>query len=404
MGRFSNTTYKNTVESIVHSVKETLNNPYYLWANKSPTIVDYYNINLKASTLDEGSLVEYNDYGEDSPIKYNLVKDFVLYGIDQIQTALNNDEYGLQADTISGEAYILPNTIKPCSGDYFRINYMKEKLLFSVIEVSFDTMDNGNNMYKITYELSPDPKVELDRCIFDTYKFIVQNIGTDFNCIIKDTIMDQIDILDNTVEALKEYFVTLFYNERVQTFIFSFLEHNFYDPYMIEFIIRNNIINYDGSDFVYIGHQTQLKPMFPINYKRTLFYALETKDLKGIRKYVNKAKGTAITNRMTTFYNRPEVYFEIDYEPITKDWGIIPTFFDELYEHIESAKPFIDMEDGNFNVYNIIIKYFNDLPITKDDLDVLDHFYVQDHHMLFYAIPAIIFCLNEKLDRLMEKE
>lgn len=403
MGRFSNTTYKDTVESIVSSVKETLNNPYYLWANKSPTIVDYYNINRKASTLDEGSIIEYAQNGSQSPLRYNRIKDFVIYGIEQIQVSLINDEYGLQGDTISAEGFILPNTIEPLSGDFFVISYLKEKYLFNVVEVSFDTLDNGSNMYKFTYELSPYPLKDLEKNVVDEYKFIVQNVGTDFNCVIKDTIFDQMNLVDNTIEILKEYFVSMYYNNRVQTFVFRFLENNFYDPYIIEFLIDNNIINYNGSDYVYIGHQTPIQPVFPIKYKETFFRALEKKDKTNIRKYKTKAMGFAIKNRMSVFYNRPEVYFEITYDAVTKDWGIIPTFFDELLEHIESGELFTE-DDGNFYVYNIIIKYFNDQKITTTDLNLIENFDFQQHHMLFYAIPAVIFCLNHKMDELMEKE
>ena len=40
------------------------------------------------------------------------------------------------------------------------------------------------------------------------------------------------------IDALKKYFQELFYNERVQTFIFMDLtEFRMYDPYMIEFLI-----------------------------------------------------------------------------------------------------------------------------------------------------------------------
>ena len=403
MGRFSNTTYKDTVESIVSSSKEILNNPYYLWANKSPTIVDYYNINKRASSLDEGSVIEYAQNGSNSPLRYNRVRDFIIYGIEQIQVSLVNDEYGLQGDTIAGEGFVLPNTVEPLSGDYFVISYLKEKYIFNITEVSFDTLDNGSNMYKFTYELSPYPLKDLEKNVVEEYRFIIQNIGTNFNCVIKDTLFDQIELVDKTIEILKEYFISMYYNERVQTFTYRFLENNFYDPYMIEFLINNDIINYDGSDYVYIGHQTPLKGIFPLKYKETFFHALEEKDLKGIRNYKTKAMGFAIKNRMSVFYNRPEVYFEITYDAVTKEWGIIPTFFDELIEHIENNELFTE-DDGNFYVYNIIIKYFNNETIVPNDLKLAEKFDFQYHHMLFYAIPAVIFCLNHKMDELMEKE
>lgn len=403
MGRFTNTTYKNTIDSIVTTSKEFINNPYYLWASKSPTIVDYYNINMKQSTLDEGSLIEYSTVGDYSPIRYNKIRDFVLYGIGQMQANLVNEEFGLQSDTISGEAYIIPNTINPCSGDYFSIKYVKENYIFKVVESTFDTLDNGSNVYKISYELSSNTRDKLEENVCKNYKFLAQNIGTDFNSVIEIGSIEQIEKIDSVVETLKEYYVSLFYNKRVETFTYKFLENNFYDPYMIEFLIRNDIINFNGDDYVYIGHQTKLSPMFPLEYKKTLFYAMEKKDKNCIRYYRNKAMGYAIKAHMTTFYSRPETYFEIDYDTATKAWGIIPTFFDECIDHIESGETF-SFNDGNFYVYNILIKYFNDKEITDEDLELIDRFDLKQHHMLFYVIPAIIFCLNKKLDNLMQKE
>lgn len=400
MGRFSNTTYKDTVQNIVSSIKETINNPYYLHANKSPTIVDYYNIDKRASTLDEGSMIEYAQNGMDSPLRYNRIKDFIIYGLEQIQVSLTNDEYGLQGEVITGDGVILPNTVVPVSGDQFVITYLKERYIFLITEVSFDTLDNGGNMYRITYELSSLSLDDLDKNVINDYKFIIQNIGTEFNCVIKNTLFDQLELVDKVVEALKDYFVTLYYSERVQTFIFSFLEYNFYDPYMIEFLIANEIINYNGSSYVHIAHQTPVNHLFPLKYKDTFFHALEEKDTENIHNYKNKAMGIAIKNRMSTFYNRPEVYFELNYDAPTKEWGIVPTYFDELLDHISSNELFTE-NDGNFYIYNIIIKYFNDRDINTDDLKLIKKFDLKNHHMLFYAIPAIIFCLNSKMDDMM---
>ena len=403
MGGFSNTTYKDTINSIVTTSKEFINNPYYLWANKSPTIVNYYSINKQLSTLDEGSLLEYSNVGEYSPLRFNKIEDFIIYGLEQIQTSLVNEEFGLQTDGISGEAFILPNTITPCSGDYFSITYLKEKIIFKIIETTFDTLDNGGNIYKITYELSSDSEERLEQNVCKHFHFLPQNIGTGYNCVIEMTVKEQVEKIDAVIEMLKEYFVSLFYSERVQTFTFRFLENNFYDPYMIEFLIRNEIINFNGDEYVYIGHQTRLSPMFPLEYKKTLFYALEKRDKNNIRYYKTKAMGCAIKAHMTTFYSRPETYFELNYDPITKDWGIVPTFFDECIDHIESGELF-DIDDGNFYAYNIIIKYFNDMDINVTDLELIERFDLKQHHMLFYIIPSIIFCLNKQLDDLMQKE
>ena len=53
-GKFINTTHSENIGRLVDSTKKIINNPYYLWANRQPTIVLYFNQNKEMSTVDEG--------------------------------------------------------------------------------------------------------------------------------------------------------------------------------------------------------------------------------------------------------------------------------------------------------------------------------------------------------------
>ena len=55
MGKFSDTRYVNTIDSLVNATKSKLENPYYQFADKKPTKVTYYSQNIEKSTLDESS-------------------------------------------------------------------------------------------------------------------------------------------------------------------------------------------------------------------------------------------------------------------------------------------------------------------------------------------------------------
>ena len=129
-GKFINTTHNDNLNKMVFGLQNIIQNPYYKWLNSTPTLTDYYNRNVEASTLDEGAKIEYSDGGDDSPIKYNLIKNFYIYGIERIQVQLENDEYGASGTPIEGECIVLPNTITPYPGDYFKIPYIKEDRLF----------------------------------------------------------------------------------------------------------------------------------------------------------------------------------------------------------------------------------------------------------------------------------
>ena len=59
-GRFTNTAYSETVNSLLGTMKDALKNNYYKYSDKQPTPVEYFHINKQASTLDEGSKLAYN--------------------------------------------------------------------------------------------------------------------------------------------------------------------------------------------------------------------------------------------------------------------------------------------------------------------------------------------------------
>ena len=66
-GRFSNTKYSDTMNSLLGTMKKAVKNNYYKYSDKAPTPVEYFHIDKDASTLDEGSRLAYNNLGEDSP-------------------------------------------------------------------------------------------------------------------------------------------------------------------------------------------------------------------------------------------------------------------------------------------------------------------------------------------------
>ena len=151
MGKFVNTKYNETMDIMVDNLKNLMNNPYYKWSDKSGTSTTYYNQNKEKSTLDEGSKLQYNDLDSNCPTWYNQIDNLFIYGLEAVSISMENGDYGASSGEISGEGIILPNTIVPYPGDYFKINYLKEKtLLFRVTDVSTDTLEVGSNIYKIS--------------------------------------------------------------------------------------------------------------------------------------------------------------------------------------------------------------------------------------------------------------
>lgn len=398
-GKFINTTFSDNINTLVDNAKNIINNPYYLYNDSLPTIVTYFNINKEMSTLDEGFKGIMSDVGKDSPLYYNIVEEFYLYGLEQIQIQMEHGEFGAESSEISGEAILLPNTIIPYVGDYFKIPYLQENLMFRVTGASQDTLENGSNMYKIQYMLESGKIQERDLNIKDRYSMISNNVGTGFNVILNNKKVDLIKELENYLYRLKVYFTNTFYNDRVQSFIYLYKGMRFYDPYMTQFLMDNDLLN-GGDEYIYITQQVSLRSYFPIEYDRTFFRCLENKDFKRLRKYDYTAISRYIDGVDTSIFStRQEEYLEVDFKynnPHRSFYGVIPCFPDELIEHIESKKLF----DDENSIYNIIIKYAANMDISSYDLEFMD-FDICNNVKIFYAIPCIIYCIESFIKRMM---
>ena len=398
-GKFTNTSYNDTVHSLLGAMNSALNNNYYKYSDKPPTPVEYFHINKQASSLDEASRLAYNNVGVDSPLRFNLIHNMMLYGIEQIQLQYSSEEFGIESAAIEGDAYVLPNTITPYPDDQFCITYLKKQIVFKVTHVDPDTLEDGSNVFKISYRSSTSSVLSLQRQVVDEYELIMNNVGTEMNPILKSSAVDFIKKVEQHLISLKQFYKRLFYNKRVQTFIFQYRNDNFYDPYMIEFLRKNKILEGDG-EYIYIQHQLTLEPLFPAYYNKTMFACLENKDLVHVDQYEIMGVGRGITNEFTIFANRMEPYWEIYYNyPIGYEvLDMIPCFKRILIDHIIGE----ELIESKYTYYNIIIKYMLSVDIDENDISQLDTINFENSSLLFYAIPCIIYCLEQYINNVMK--
>lgn len=402
MSKFINTKRKVTIDSLVEGLKDNLKNPYYLHNDKQPFIVTYYNLDLAASTLDEGTKTEYSALGKDSPFKFNKINNFYLYGIDHIVTSWESGDWGLESDSIEGEAVILPNTIEPIANDYFVINHINKPLLFKVLHVSADTLENGGNFYKISYKLDQLSTDSIEKQVKDEYEMLINNIGTQFKSVIRSTEYKYIDKVDDILDRLKRYYLDLFYSNRVQTFVFHHNGFIMYDPYMIEFLIRNKILK-DNDEYIYITHQTTLPNTFSLDYDRTFFRFIEIPEINLKRKPRIYSQARGVDEYLSILSFREEDYMKIEYiddESITDRYLYILDNFDkEMVNNIFEGKLY------EFDDYrNIIIKHCLNKEITKEDIYLLEDIEFDNNIELFYNIPIIIYIINNNIENLLKNK
>ena len=409
MGKIIETTYHNTVGRITSFANDLLNNSFYTLNDKRPSIVTYYNINQTESTLDPGSKLAYDNIGDESPIRYNRIEDFIIYGFNRIELQLENDEFGLEAEKITADMFILPNTIKPTEGDYFEVEHIKDSSwLFIVTDVQQDTLENGSNVYKCQYKLEYVDHDRILNNVVEDFTMIEKREGTNVVKVVETNKLAKAKEMDKIAVTLKSYFNELFYSNKVQTFIYMDLtEWRVYDEYMIEFLIRNNILANGLDSFVYVCHQLEVNKTFSLEYDGTIFRALELRDKDRLRTARRCFRLEDISNEYATiFASRYEAYFKTFY--IKPAYDIVyngVAFPDELVYDIIEHNLVADDKDLNEVTplwRNIIVKYFYNEEYTKDEVESILNIDFTESIQAFYMIPTLILCLEYAIEKLLK--
>ena len=411
-----NTSHTTMTQSVIDLQSDLVKNPFYLFNDKKGTPVDYYNLNTSMSTLDPALKLHYSDYGDDSPLRFNIIKDLYIYGIDRITMNLENSDFGMTSNEITGDAIILPDTITPYPGDYFVINMTKQRYLFNVTGVSTDTFDNGGNYWRIEYRLKYLNDDEFRPLIVDEFNFVSGNVGTNYSPVLLKSKFDMLKILDDGAVNLKNLFKGLYFNDKVQTYTFVYLYHltdismhsnYFYDPYMMEFIIRNEILRDTSGIYDFIDHKTHLKPEFNIKYNHSIWKILETNEKEELPSCRYSSSAIYINDPATIFGSRYEEYFEMTYgtpnpalEPYAPSIDILDP---QVVGHILENQLF--ETNGRYGKYNILVKYFNhDFDYKPEDIVPFERIHEDEcNSENFFLIPMVIYIIEKYIKESMTR-
>lgn len=409
MGKILNTTFRDSVSQLTGFYNDLVNNPFYLFNDQKPTICTYYNINKDYSTLDPGSKLAYDNIGEDTPIRFNRIYDFILFGFNKIQLETNVDDFGVEAEKITGDCVVIPNNFIPTEGDYFEINHIKDQTwLFIVTDVQKDTLDNGANVYKIMYRLEYNSNYRLLPKIIYNFRCIEVREGTNIISIVRCEDYDTAEIMDNVAVMLKKYFCDLFYRDTVQTFIYEDLtEYRIYDPYMIEFLMRNKILNNGDEGYIHVDQKINLPKTFSIDYDKTFLRCFELRDKDNLLKSLRNVNILDIRDVSygTIFFSRFENYYRAVYVdaslPIFTTYCIDEDLLYAIKDH-KLVKLGVSETDSEIKPElwkNVIIKYFYDENLTIDEVNSIKNLNFDYAKNAYYIMPLLIFILEKYITK-----
>ena len=404
MGNFINTNYNKTIDNLVEGAKSRLNNPFYIYGDRKPTIVTYYNINHNASTLDKGSSTLYDDIGQNSSLRFNKIENFHLYGIEKINVNLDVGEYGLESP-IEGEALILPNTIVPVPGDMFIINHVIDKpYLFMVTGIGIDTLYTGANFYKISYKLTRtdmDALTSLETVqTIKRFTYKAGNVGTTLTPLIESNQAELIDKIEDNIDTLLNYYMNLFYKNSVQNFILEYQHMYLYDPYLIEFMIRNKLFALSGNNYFHVEQAVYIGDTFALEYDHTIFKDIE---IKKSNMRLNSVYPVPVDDPNSLLVDRLESYYKLSNKVMYKDYDNPINWLDmDLLDRVINNELYD--EDSNLYYRNLLILYMNnkEFDITDKIMNSIMDIEFNYTKELFYMIPILVFILKSYVNKQQE--
>ena len=355
--------------------------------------------------------------GITSPIRYNKLINFPLYGIEQIQLQLEEEEEGLTSD-YSGEAIILPNTIHPSVDDYFIINYLEKKYMFRITKYEYDTI-KSNNYYKVEFSIqSVDVSFfnDIERQVIKVYYTQFDNIGTDDKVFLTaesvqvgDKIKNLYDnlsknYLDMYFQPTKDPYNTLLYMQPSEAYDGDF--DWIFDQNLVHFCNKNEIF-YEHSSTDAILFYEEPRGYFHMDYANSIYDLMEHYEPSRIN-VINghfDLEPTAVMDSIFMYYRDKRVKYVREYK---RPYNFVNT---PIHEYL--PKEFItgiankDISSLTDPIDIFVATWINDSTDTDTLLDIMEK--IEPHHNRytfhnFIFIPLLIFCLTSLYNSVMQAE
>lgn len=388
---------KTFVNDNIFKYEQRLGSQYSIFTDRNPTFVTYYHINNVNSITDTGLLNVDRILGKESPLKYQRVQDFPIYGIDQIKLDLSDDEEGLTS-SYDGEAIILPNTIKPLPNDFFTVSYLDESYLFMVTTIDYDTI-KSNNYYKIGYTLktiSTDSLNSLNDQVLEKYTCIFKNIGTEDNCLLREDEFETLNGLNVIYETIVSRYIALFYNKRYNSFLYNALSSTIYDKFVTNFISAHGLLNKaEKYDTICVNNE-DYGEQFPITYEMSFYGRIEDRDIPALDYIRYELCPITYQQSIFLYYNVKNIR-SLTFVPDHVGSGIYVN--DSLIDAIRDNTP----ETTDTIIEELIVKYFNDSidSIFQINLDKIKDYRMKYTMSDYVMIPMLLYIIKHYITQFL---
>lgn len=239
---------RKILDSHLDNFQEQLERSYSQYQEGSYVPITFYQLDRSKTQVDGSLEVAQNIIGASSSRKYKKIMDVPLYGmISGINYELEMTDSAFRNIT-SGQAYFIPGTITPMADDFFSIDRGSLKNhLFRISSLDYNTA-NPNKYYQFTYELYGKPSSDIINNVTEEYQFVIDNVGSNQNTIIKTRDVHVMEMAKEVVDILINKYVHAFYDFAHDTFtlranwILDKDSTKLWNPYLLRFMHDQEIL------------------------------------------------------------------------------------------------------------------------------------------------------------------
>lgn len=382
---------------------------YTRFLEKHVDFVTYFSINKILSTTSIGNFAVDSYIGKDSPVRYNRINNFPLYGFPLFtdENSYGEDGAGLNMDDFGGQVTMLPEIIEPSEGDCFILNMYDENRFFIVTEVT-QVVLKGKSHYILSFTSGiPDYLPQLKKQVIDEYNAIFDNIGTEDRVVISNKDYKLKSMYENTYKFMYTYYIHKFFNKRNTLFQANInvgtLPISYTDIYCTKFMQDNRIIIMDKllKECLVMDYNKIYDDNDYFDYMDTLYWAIENKDTRKLKKanYITIKKMVSPFSLSISQYDSDVYLSELynfnnicDYDS-ENNYNSIEFNFTDIVDRINSNKFYIS-DNAVDRCISIIVRYLNDDKVIQPGYFSSIEFDTMTELEQYLLIPIILFIIR----------
>lgn len=257
---------------------------YSKFLDKNPLFVTYFHINEIQTRTDVGTGGVKSDLGPTSPIRFNQINGLPAYNIPDLKPDVEYGENGYDIEMELSDVVLLPNTIKPITGDYVLIVLPNTiEFLFRVNGFNYNTIQS-NDYYTFSADLKHTGHnliSKLQNQVVDVYETIFENIGTDDKCFILQQDVKKIQNIGKMFLEMRDSYYNNFFDTQTGSFVCKNNDITpmndawYYDKYVEKFIMESGIYYTENDEHSIVLTCCDLEtPDMNSLFMQTLHYAV----------------------------------------------------------------------------------------------------------------------------------